>query len=187
MSEPSLGVAVPDTRLHPIYLIIDTAKTLRQAIPLLVVTIFSGAPWWVNAALFALVMAIAIAQWQVRKYSVVGGLLLVRSGVVNQSVRVVPITRITALAASQSLTQRLVGVWGLHVQSPGDRHGSAVTLACLSGRRLDELRAASSPVTGQYPPTRNRALARRPFSATGPGGVPRRPLRPPMASRWWRS
>jgi membrane protein YdbS with pleckstrin-like domain len=142
MSEPSLGVAVPDTRLHPIYLIIDTAKTLRQAIPLLVVTIFSGAPWWVNAALFALVMAIAIAQWHVRKYSVVGGLLLVRSGVVNQSVRVVPITRITALAASQSLTQRLVGVWGLHVQSPGDRHGSAVTLACLSGRRLDELRAA---------------------------------------------
>ena len=34
MSEPSLGVAVPETRLHPIYLIIGTAKTLRQAIPM---------------------------------------------------------------------------------------------------------------------------------------------------------
>jgi putative membrane protein len=142
MSEPSLGVAVPETRLHPIYLIIGTAKTLRQAIPFLVVTILGGAPWWVYVALFALVMAIAIAQWHVKKYSVVGGVLQLRSGLVNQSIRVVPITRITALAASQSLTQRLVGVWGLDVQSPGDRHGSAVTLQCLSGSRLDELRAA---------------------------------------------
>ena len=171
MSEPSLGVAVPDTRLHPIYLIIGTAKTLRQAIPLLVVTIFGGAPWWVNAALFALVMAIAIAQWHVKKYSVVGGVLLLRSGLVDRSVRVVPITRITALAASQSLTQRLVGVWGLDVQSPGDRHGSAVTLACLSGRRLDELRAAlesgdrttvsTDPTSGPGPSTIQRYLAWR--------------------------
>ncbi len=142
MSEPALGVAVPDTRLHPIYLVIGTARTLRQAIPFLVVTIFGGAPWWVNVALFALVMAIAIAQWHVKNYSVVGGVLQLRSGLVNQSVRVVPVTRITALASVQSLTQRLVGVWELNVQSPGDRHGSAVTLECLSGRRLDELRAA---------------------------------------------
>ena len=179
MSEPSLGVVVPETRLHPIYLVIGTAKTLRQAIPFLVVTIFGGAPWWVYVALFALVMVIAIAQWYVRKYSVVGGVLLVRSGLVDRSVRVVPITRITALAVSQSLTQRLVGVWGLDVQSPGDRHGSAVTLACLSGRRLDELRAAlESGDRATYPPTRNRAVARRPFSATGPGGVRRWPSAP---------
>ena len=86
---------------------------MRQAIPFLVVTILGGAPWWVNVALFALVMVVAIAQWHVKKYSVVGGVLRLRSGLVNRSVRVVPITRITALAASQSLTQRLVGVWGL--------------------------------------------------------------------------
>src|SRR5689334_15882222 len=113
MSEPSFGVAVPDTRLHPIYLIIGTAKTLRQAIPILVVTIFGGAPWWINAALFALVMVIAVAQWHVKRYSAVGGVLLLRSGLVNRSVRAVPNARITAVAASQSLTQRLVGVWGL--------------------------------------------------------------------------
>ena len=142
MSEPPLGVAVPDTRLHPIYLILGTAKTLRQAIPLLVVTIFGGAPWWVNAVLFALAMAVAIAQWYVKKYSVVGGALLLRTGLLDRSVRVVPVTRITALAAFQSLAQRLIGVWQLDVQSPGDRNGSALTLPCLSGRRLDELRAA---------------------------------------------
>ena len=90
-----------------------------------------------------------------------------------------PITRITALAAFQSLTQRLVGVWELNVQSPGDRHGSAVTLACLSGRRLDELRAAlesggratvlSRPGTGPGPSTIQRYLAwRRTSVASAP-------------------
>ena len=136
------GVAIPETRLHPIYLIIETARTLRSAIPFLVVTILGGAPWWVNAVLFALIMVIAVAQWHVKKYSVISGVLRLRSGMVNRSVRVVPITRITALAASRSLTQRVIGVWGLKVQSPGDRNGSAVTLGCLSGSRLDQLRTA---------------------------------------------
>ena len=61
MSESARGVAVPGTRLHPIYLIIGTAKTVRQAIPFLMLTIFGGAPWWVNAFLFALVMVVAVA------------------------------------------------------------------------------------------------------------------------------
>jgi putative membrane protein len=70
---------------------------------------------------------------------------------------VVPITRITALAASQSLTQRLVGVWRLQVQSPGDRNGSAIVLGCLAGHRLDQIRGAlesghrTSAPTGRDP------------------------------------
>ena len=180
MSEPLLGVALTQTRLHPIYLIIGTAKTLRQAIPFLVVTIFGGAPWWVSVALFALAMVIAIAQWLVKKYSVVGGALLLRSGLVNRSVQVVPISRITAVTASQSLTQRLVGVWELNVQSPGDRLGSAVTLECLSGRRLDELRAAlesgdratllANPKPGPGPSTIQRYWAWRRTSMASASG-----------------
>ena len=180
MSEPLLGVALAQTRLHPIYLVIGTAKTLRQAIPFLVVTIFGGAPWWVSVALFALVMVIAIAQWLVNKYSVVGGALLLRSGLVNRSVQVVPISRITAVTASQSLTQRLVGVWELNVQSPGDRLGSALTLECLSGRRLDELRAAlesrdratlpTDPEPGPGPSTIQRYRAWRRTSMASASG-----------------
>ncbi len=142
MSDPPIGVIVPDTRLHPIYLITGTVKTLRQAIPYLMVTIFGGAPWWVNAALIGLVMMIAIAQWHVRKYSVVSGVLRLRGGLVNHSVRTIPINRITGLAASQSMTQRLIGVWRLDVQSPADRNSAVVVLSCLSGSRLDELRAS---------------------------------------------
>jgi putative membrane protein len=138
----AMGVAVPDTRLHPIYLVTETANTLRQAIPFLMVTILGGAPWQVNVALFALIMMVATAQWYVRKYSVIGGVLRVRSGLINRMVRIVPISRITALEAHRSLVQRLIGVWGLNVQSPGDGAGAAVSLASLSGRRLDELRVA---------------------------------------------
>ena len=62
----------------------------------------------------------------------ISGVLRLRSGLVNRSVRVVPITRITALAASQSLTQRLVGVWKLAVQSPGrpQRRRARSSAAC---------------------------------------------------------
>jgi len=93
----AMGVAVPDTRLHPIYLVTETANTLRQAIPFLMVTILGGAPWQVNVAIFVMVMMVATAQWYVRKYSVIGGVLRVRSGLINRMVRIVPISRITAL------------------------------------------------------------------------------------------
>ena len=179
MFEPPLGVAVPATRQHPVYLVIGTAQALRQAIPFLLVTIFGGAPLWVNIALFALVMVIAIVQWSVKKYSVIGGVLRLRSGLVNRSVRAVPVTRITALGAYQSLTQRLVGVWGLNVQSPGDRNRSTLNIACLSGRRLDELRVAlesggrttvhGEPKPSRGPSTVQRYLAwRRTSVATAP-------------------
>ena len=40
------------------------------------------------------------------------------------------------------INQRFIGVWRLNVQAPGEKRNSVVTLACLSGRRLDQLRAA---------------------------------------------
>ena len=138
-----------------------------RTIPYLLVTIFGGAPWWVSAGLFAMAMLIAATQWLVKKYSVAGGVLLLRSGIVNRTVRAVPLTRITALEASQSLAQRLAGVWGLAVHSPGDRHGSALSLTCLSGRRLDELRAA----LGSFDPT--TAGPTGPESASGPSTIGR--------------
>ena len=177
------GVAVPDTRLHPAYLVIETAKTLRSAIPFLVVTILGGAPWWVNTILFALIMVIAVAQWHVKKYSVITGVLRLRSGLVNRSVRVVPITRITALAASQSLTQRLVGVWKLARAISRRRNGAALVLGCLSGSRLDQLRDVlesghlperAAPPAPEPAKTANPIACRRRSSGTSRGDGRRR-------------
>ncbi len=156
----SMGVAVPDTRLHPIYLVIETANTVRQAIPFLVVTILGGAPWQVNVALFVLIMMVATAQWYVRKYSVIAGVLRVRSGLINRTMRIVPISRITALEAHRSLVQRLIGVWGLNVQSPGDGAGAVVSLGSLSGRRLDELRVALESGRAHHGPVDERYAGR---------------------------
>ena len=176
-----LGVTVPETRLHPIYLVIETAKTLRQAIPFLVVTILGGAAWWVNAILFGIVMVVAVAQWHVKKYSVISGVLRLRAGIWNRTVRVVPITRITALDAYRSFTQRLIGVWGLKVQSPGDRNGSAVVLGSLSGRRLDQLRLALE--AGHRSQTVDRPGPDHPVNAAAPD--PPSPLQRYLA--WRRS
>jgi putative membrane protein len=160
---------VPQRRLHPIYLLITTANTVWRAIPYLVLIFVGGAPWWVNIALFVLIMIVAIAQWFMRKYSVAGGHLQVESGIVNRQVRLVPVTRITALTAHRSFVQRLVGVWGLYIQSPGDRHGSLISLGSLSTRRVDELvtalegQAAGDPTgppatPASAPTSRTRAL-----------------------------
>lgn len=166
MSEPRSGLVVPDTRLHPIQLIVETAKALRQAVPFLVVTIFGGAPWWVNVSLSVLVVGVAVAQWHVKKYSVLGGVLLLHSGVINKSVRFMPLTRITALEASQSLNQHVFGVWKLNIYSPGDRNRAALSLPCLSGRRLDQLRAAVGSV-GQA------TMSVAPKSGPGPSPIRR--------------
>ncbi len=137
-ADPNLPV-VAQRRLHPIYLLITTANTVRQAIPYLVLTVLGGAPAWVNVVLFSLIMIVAVAQWFMRKYSVAAGVLQVESGILNRTVRLVPITRITALTAYRSFVQRLVNVWGLRIQSPGDHRGSLISLSSLSTRRVDEL------------------------------------------------
>jgi hypothetical protein len=41
ISDPTLGAVIPDTRLHPIYLITETAAALRQAVPYLAVTVIA--------------------------------------------------------------------------------------------------------------------------------------------------
>lgn len=155
---PSDAGTVPSTRLHPIYLLTETARTVRRAIPFLVVTVLGGAPWAVNAVLFGLIMAVAVAEWSVRRYAVTAGLFRLSGGLLHRTVRTVPLSRITAVTANRSLTQRLVGTWTLRIGVPGDRRGALVTLPSLSTRRMVELRQALTdhrrpgPPTGEQPP-----------------------------------
>ena len=137
------------------------------------VTILGGAPWWVNAFLFVLIMVIAIAQWHVKKYSVVSGVLRLQQrpgqpvgagGADHQDHRAGG-----APLADPAPGRRL----GLKVQSPGDRNGSATVLTCLSGRRLDELRAAleSGRASAHHRRQPGASAARRRSSAIWPGGA----------------
>jgi len=75
-------------------------------------------------------------------------------------------------------------VWKLNIRSPGDRNRAALSLPCLSGRRLDELRAAlgsvgqatvsAAPRSGPGPSPIRRYLAwRRTTVASVPAHGPR--------------
>lgn len=165
------GPTVPGTRLHPIYLLTETARTVRRAIPFLVVTVLGGAPWTVNLALFALIMTVAVAEWSVRRYSVTAGVFRLSSGLLQRSTRSVPLSRITSVAANRSLVQRLVGTWTLRIGVPSDRRGPLISLPSLSTHRMRELhdaltadRPTVSTGTEPGPPDRPRPvlLARLP-------------------------
>ena len=169
----AMGVAVPGHPAAPGLPGHRDRQHPATAIPFLVVTILGGAPWQVNVVLFVLIMMVATAQWYVRKYSVISGVLRVRSGLVNRVMRIVPITRITAMAAHRSLTQRLIGVWGLKVQSPGDRRrvGVSPRPACPAGG-WTSCGSRWSPVGPSSPP---RSIGRAdppPSSVTWPGDTP---------------
>lgn len=165
-------VTVPSTRLHPIYLLTETARTVRRAIPFLVVTVLGGAPWAVNAALFGLIMAVAIAEWSVRRYSVAGGLFHLTGGLLNRTVRTVPLSRVTSVAANRSVTQRLVGTWSVKIGVPGDRRGALVTLPSLSTRRMTELRNALTVDPADPVPAAGPEGPAGPIRSDGTSGPP---------------
>lgn len=155
----AVPTTVPQTRLHPIYLVIETARTARSAIPIVVVTVLGGAPWWVNAGLFAFVMIIAVAQWYRRRYWVAGDVFHLESGVLARVSRSIPVARITSLTAVRSLAQRLLRVWGLKIQSPGHDRSATISLPSLSNRRLAELSSALASTPA------------RPSESAGPPGA----------------
>ncbi|WP_196073102.1 PH domain-containing protein [Nakamurella alba] len=133
---------IAERRLHPAYLLISAGQTVRSAIPVAAALAFSPIRWWALGIGGVLVVLGAVTGWWFRRYSVSGQVLRIRSGLLARKEQTVPVHRITALDAHRGLVQRLFGVWGLRVQTPGDGERATVRLACLSGRALDELRAA---------------------------------------------
>ena len=136
---------ISERRQHPAYLLISAGQTLRALIPAIVGVTVWRAHWWVAAAAGGVILAIAVLQWWTHRYAVVQGALRVRSGALSRSVHTVPISRITSLDAHRGVIQRVLGVWGLKVQTPGDGRRSTVRLHCLSGPALEDLRRALDP------------------------------------------
>ncbi len=135
------GVDIAERRLHPAYLLISFGRSIRALIPVIAVGIWK-APGWAIGLLAGLVLLRSFAEWWMRKYSVVDGSLRVRSGLFKRTQDTIATRKITALEAERGVVQRLFGVWGLKVQTPGHDHRSAVRLACLSAPALAQLRAA---------------------------------------------
>lgn len=173
--------SISERRLHPAYLLISFGRNIRTLIPLIAVGIWQ-APGWSIGVLAGIVVLLSVANWWIKKYAVADGTLRVRSGLFRRTQDTIGVNRITALDAERGVVQRICGVWGLKVQTPGNNHRSAVHLACLSASALDELRVALAqpgPARGPGLAAGNAQAHRWGAGRERNGGIPPDPTTPP--------
>jgi putative membrane protein len=149
-----------ERRLHPAYLVISFARTVRALIPLIAVGIWKAQGWMIYA-LAGLIALRSVAEWWMRKYSVTDGSFRLRSGLLKRTQDTIGLARITSVDAERGVVQRLLGVWGVKIRTPGNDHRSSVHLACLSASALETLRVALRPVADP--------AASAPVTAAAPG------------------
>jgi putative membrane protein len=134
-------------RLHVAAALGEALGAVRDvALPLLI-GIVAGGRSSASAVLIGLAGAvvaaiIGTARWRATRYAVAGGALHFRSGVFSPDETVVPLARIQAVDTVTGPVQRVFGVTGLHVQTPGGGEDGDVVLTALSARAAGALRTA---------------------------------------------
>ena len=134
-SEPTPVVGVPpadnadtERRLHPMSWLFVLLAQLRQFIvPLLALLVFGQGD---RNALWPLIGVGALAvvslwQYFTYRYGVAGDALVVRSGLFERSLRVIPFARIHNVALQQSMLHRVFGVAEVRLESAGGKKPEA--------------------------------------------------------------
>jgi putative membrane protein len=135
-------------RLHVAAAVHHAVRGLSDiALPLIIGLVAGGRSSSLHAIGFGLLgvaaaAAIGISRWQATTYRVDDRALHFRSGVFSPDETVVPLERIQAVDTIAGPIQRLFGVTGLHVQTPGGGKDGDVVLSALSSPAAAELRAA---------------------------------------------
>src|SRR3954471_510904 len=135
-------------RLHVAAAVDEALRGLGDiALPLLIGIVAGGTRSSGSALVFGLLgvvaaLAIGIARWRATAYMVTDRALHFRSGVFSPDETVAPLERIQAVDTIAGPVQRLFGVSGLHVQTPGGGEDGDVVLSALSRPAAAELRAA---------------------------------------------
>jgi putative membrane protein len=135
-------------RLHFAAAIGEAVSAIREvALPLLFGIVVGGSTSSGRAVLFGLGGAVlaavlGIVRWQATTYTVTDRALHFRSGVFSPDETVVPLPRIQAVDTVTGPVQRVFGVTGLHVQTPGGGEEGDVVLPALSRSAAAALRAA---------------------------------------------
>ena len=109
-------------RLHPMSWLFVLLQQLRQFIvPLLALVVFGQGDRNALWPLFGVGALAVVSVWQyfTYRYGVAGDALVVRSGVFERSMRVIPFARIHNVALEQSLLHRLFGVAEVRLESAG--------------------------------------------------------------------
>ncbi|HMJ33853.1 MAG TPA: PH domain-containing protein [Baekduia sp.] len=135
-------------RLHVAAAIDEAVRALADvAVPLLIGLVAGGTRSSFSAILFGLLgvgaaAAIGITRWRATTYRISDRALHFRSGVFSPDETVVPLDRVQAVDTIAGPIQRLFGVSGLQVQTPGAGEHAEVMLSALSDAQARELRAA---------------------------------------------
>jgi putative membrane protein len=151
-------------RLHVAAAVHSAVRGLSDiALPLIIGLVAGGRSSSTHAIAFGLLgvaaaAAIGISRWHATTYRVDDRALHFRSGVFSPDETVVPLDRIQAVDTIAGPVQRLFGVTGLHVQTPGGGEDGDVVLSALSGGAAAQLRAALGH------PDQQRATVRRRLS-----------------------
>jgi len=137
-----------ERRLHVAAAVDEAFRGLKDlALPLIIGLVAGGTRSSFSAIAFGLAgvaaaLVIGISRWQATAYAVTDRALHFRSGVFSPDETVVPLDRIQAVDTITGPVQRLFGVTGLHVQTPGGGEDGDVVLSALSARAAADLRSA---------------------------------------------
>ncbi|MFC5570279.1 PH domain-containing protein [Lysobacter yangpyeongensis] len=121
------GAEAADHRLHPMSWLFVLLQQLRQFVLPLVAAFFFGGDrneLWplIGVGVLALV---SVWRYYTYRYGFSGDALVVRSGVLERSVRVIPFARIHNVALQQSVLHRLFGVAEVRLESAGGQKPEA--------------------------------------------------------------
>ncbi|MCW3003821.1 MAG: hypothetical protein JWQ20_3119 [Conexibacter sp.] len=149
-------------RLHIAAALHEAVRGLADvAVPLLIGLVAGGRHSSFSAILLGVggvgvAAAIGISRWQATTYRVSDRALHFRSGVFSPDETVVPIDRVQAVDTVTGPIQRLFGVTGLQVHTPGGGDEAEVVLTALSAKQARELRAALGHADQEQAQTRRR-------------------------------
>lgn len=122
------GTLLPEDherRLHPGSWLFVLLQNLRQFIVPLAVLLFAGGrrddgyPWWLPMIGVGVLVVVSIWQYLTFRYRIDDDRLIVRSGLLERSVRQIPYSRIHNVAIHQTLLHRLLGVAEVRLESAG--------------------------------------------------------------------
>lgn len=150
-------------RLHPLSIVVNLTRLLRQLLPLIIIALIGGHSVDGGSAYSVGASAVTLAGggflvWLRTKFSVSATELRIDSGVFARQSRTAAFDRIQTIDVNQQLVARMLGLAELRVQVAGGKEGHFL-LACLRQEEAARLRATLLGQVG-LDPSAHDALGR---------------------------
>ncbi len=146
---PGIHIApdAADRRLHPLTLLFSTGEVARQLIFPAVVGGISAGDGDVGRIILIVVLVlavpaagVAVARYLRFRYALTGDELVIRSGLLSRTHRVIPLARVQNVDVKQGVLQRLLRVAELRVETAGAGAEAEAALSVLGAADAQALR-----------------------------------------------